>query len=164
MTLFKSCVVHHFAVLFTVEMPNLSPRSDGDDRDLAAKPTTMSDSDQRYLVMEKTALQSRSNYAPQTRPNQATRASSPNGPSPRKSETQISSPDMITAHCRHRDPQSTTRPHHFFGTSDPLSRSSPQSIPIGHALGNGLVPPIFRPPSRDHLQRALQASPAATPV
>jgi hypothetical protein len=34
------------------------------------------------------------------------------------------------------------------GRSDPCSRSSPQSKPIGHALGNGLVQPIFRPPSR----------------
>src|SRR5208282_6924982 len=34
------------------------------------------------------------------------------------------------------------------GTSDPRPRSRRQSIPIGHALGNGLVQPIFRPASQ----------------
>ena len=56
--------------------------------------------------------------------------------------------DLITGHYSYR---SLTKDHTrstLARTSDPRPRSSRQSIPIGHPLGNGLVQPIFRPASR----------------
>ena len=58
------------------------------------------------------------------------------------------SPDRIIGQCRHRDPTRRCMRSSLPATSDPCPRSSRQSIPIGHALGNGLVQPIFSPPSR----------------
>ena len=55
---------------------------------------------------------------------------------------------IIIAHHLYRDPTKYPRHSSLPGMSDPSQRSSRQSIPIGHALGNGLVQPIFRPPSR----------------
>jgi len=58
------------------------------------------------------------------------------------------SPDRIIGQCRHRDPTRRCMRSSLPATSDPRPRSSRQSIPIGHALGNGLDQPIFSPPSR----------------
>ena len=58
------------------------------------------------------------------------------------------SPDITIGHCWHHDPTRHRTRSSRPGTSDPRPRSGRQSIPIGHALGNGLVQPIFRPPSR----------------
>ena len=51
-------------------------------------------------------------------------------------------------HSRHRDPTKHPRRSSLPVPPDPRPRTGQQSIPIGHALGNGLVQPIFRPPSR----------------
>jgi len=77
---------------FVVGMPSLSPRSHARDRDLAAKPTQPSNADQGYLMMEKTALGSRSSCAASAWPNQVKGAVLPSGSSQRKSEAQISFP------------------------------------------------------------------------
>jgi hypothetical protein len=114
-------------------MPGLSPRSHADDRDLAAKPTPVSHTNQGYLMMEKTALGSRSNCAAQAWPNQVTGAASPNGSSRRKSRHRSHSPDTLIGHCTHRDPTKHRTRSSLPVTSDPRQRSSPQSIPIGHA-------------------------------
>ena len=58
------------------------------------------------------------------------------------------SPARIIGQCRHRDPTRRCMRSPLPATSDSRPRSSRQSIPIGHALGNGLVQPIFSPPSR----------------
>jgi len=58
------------------------------------------------------------------------------------------SPDRIRGQCSHRDPTRRCTRSSLPATSDPRPRSSRQSIPIGDALGNGLVQPIFSPPSR----------------
>jgi hypothetical protein len=58
------------------------------------------------------------------------------------------SPDRIIGQCRHRDPKKHRTHSLVPGTSDSRPRFSRQSIPIGCALGNGLVQPIFSPPSR----------------
>src|SRR5207244_1251063 len=57
-------------------------------------------------------------------------------------------PDITIRTCRQPDPTKHRARSSLPGTSDPRPRSSRQSISIGHALGNGLVQPIFRPPSR----------------
>jgi hypothetical protein len=129
-------------------MPGLSPRSHARDRDLSAKPKQACNADQGYLMMEKTALGSRSSSAAQTWPSQVMGAASPNGHPEENLRHRSHSLDISIGHCRHRDSKSIARAHHFLGSSNPRPRSSRQSIPIGHPLGNGLVQPIFRPPSR----------------
>jgi hypothetical protein len=58
------------------------------------------------------------------------------------------SPDTVMGHCTLRDPAKHPTRSSLLATSDPRPRSARQSIPIGHALGNGLVQPMSRPPSR----------------
>jgi hypothetical protein len=58
------------------------------------------------------------------------------------------SPYTFIGHSRHHDPTKHPRRSSLPAPSDPRPRTGQQSIPIGHALGNGLVQPIFRPPSR----------------
>jgi hypothetical protein len=58
------------------------------------------------------------------------------------------SPYTFIGHSRHRDPTKHPRRSSLPVPPDPRPRTGQQSIPIGHALGNGLVQPIFRPPSR----------------
>jgi hypothetical protein len=58
------------------------------------------------------------------------------------------SPYTFIGHSRHRDPTKHPTRSSLPAPSDPRPRTGQQSIPIGHALGNGLVQPIFRPPSR----------------
>ena len=56
-------------------------------------------------------------------------------------------PYIFIGHFRHRDP--IKRSHTLtFDSSSPRPKTDQQSIPIGHALGNGLVQPSFRSPSR----------------
>ena len=75
------------------------------------------------------------------------------------------SPDTFIGHYSYRGPTKHRARSSLPATSDPRPRSSRQSIPIGHALGNGLVQPIFRPPSRrSPFGMAFRASPAATLV
>ena len=71
-------------------MPGLSPRSHARDPNLAAKPGQASNADQGYLMMGKAASGSRSSWAVQAWPDQATGAALPNGSARRKSATQIS--------------------------------------------------------------------------
>jgi len=99
-------------------------------------------------MMERTALGSRSNCAAQAWPGQATGAALPNRSSRRKSQARSHSPNTVIGHCTHPDPTKHPTRSSLLATSDPRPRSGRQSIPIGHALGNGLVQPIFRPPSR----------------
>ena len=58
------------------------------------------------------------------------------------------SPDTFIGHYSYRGPTKHRARSSLPATSDPRPRSSRQSIPIGHALGNGLVQPIFRPASQ----------------
>jgi hypothetical protein len=51
--------------------------------------------------------------------------------------------DLNTGHYSYRDLKKDCTCSTLAGTSDPRPRSGQQSIPIGHALGNGLVQPIF---------------------
>src|SRR5271166_2170737 len=57
-------------------------------------------------------------------------------------------PDVIVTHCKHPEPARHRTRSSFLVTSNVCPRPSPESIPIGHAPPNGLVQPIFRPPSR----------------
>ena len=130
-------------------MPGLSPRSHARNRDSAAKPTQASNADQGYLMMDKTALGSRSSCAAPAWPNQARGAALPNRSCRRKSEAKISfPPDVIITHCKHPEPARHRTRSSFLATSNVCPRPSPESIPIGHAPPNGLVQPIFRPPAR----------------
>src|SRR6516162_4862940 len=109
-------------------MPSLSPRSHADSPDLAAKPTHASNTDQGYLVMERTALRSRSNCAVQAWPDQATGAALPKGSSPIKSEAQVSFPPHY--HSSLQTPRSTKhRTHSSFSGSAKrsLERSRPRN-------------------------------------
>jgi hypothetical protein len=72
--------------------PVCHQRSHANGRDLAAKSTPLSDADQGYVLMEKIALGSRSNFAAQAWPNQARGATLPNASCRRKSEAKISFP------------------------------------------------------------------------
>ena len=67
------------------------------------------------------------------------------------------SPYTFIGHSRHRDPTKHPRRSSLPVPPDPRPRTGQQSIPIGHALGNGLVQPIFRPPSR---RRPPECSPS----
>ena len=129
-------------------MPGLSPRSHARDRGLAAKPTQESDADQGYFMMEKTALGSRSKCAAPASPNQATGATLPSGSSQENLKDRSHSPDTFIGHYSYRGPTKHRARSSLPATSDPRPRSNRQSIPIGHALGNGLVQPIFRPASQ----------------
>ena len=99
-------------------------------------------------MMKRTAFASRSNRVAQAWPNQATGATLPNGSSRRKSEAQISLP--LHLHRSLQAPRSYKAiPRAHFRLQGPLARKpANKSIPIGHALGNGLVQPSFRSPSR----------------
>ena len=129
-------------------MPGLSPRPHACDPNLAAKLTQASNADQGYLMIEKTVLGSRSSCAAHAWPNQARGAELPDGSSSRKSDAQISF--LRDHHSSPQVPRSTKLPAHSSlpPMSAPCQRSSRQSMPIGHALGNGLAQHIFRPPSR----------------
>ena len=98
-------------------------------------------------MMKRSAFASRSNRVAQAWPNRATGATLPNGSSRRKSEAQISLP--LHLHRSLQAPRSYKAiPRAHFRLQAPRPKTGQQSIPIGHALGNGLVQPSFRSPSR----------------
>src|SRR5690348_1411 len=97
-------------------MPGLPPRSHARDRDLAAKPTPVSRTNQGYLMMEKTALGSRSNCAAQAWPNQATGEALPNASSRKESKAEVSFP----------------RPHYRLPHAPRFDKASHRMIPSGY--------------------------------
>ena len=87
-------------------------------------------------------------WAAQAWPGQATEQRCQTGHPEENLRHKSHSPDITIGHCTHRDPTKHPTRSSLPGASDPCQRSSRHSIPIGHALGNGLVQPIFSPPSR----------------
>ena len=99
-------------------------------------------------MMERTVFGSRANRAAQLgrakRQEQRCQTAHPEENLRQRSHSLYS----FIGHSRHRDPTKHPRRSSLPAPSDPRPRTGQQSIPIGHALGNGLVQPIFRPPSR----------------
>ena len=97
---------------------------------------------------ERTVFGSRSNRAAQACPSQATGQRCQTAHPEENLSHRSHSPYTFIGHSRHRDPAKHPTRSSLPAPSDPRPRTGQQSIPIGHALGNGLVQPIFRPPSR----------------
>ena len=93
-------------------------------------------------------MRCRSNRFGQAWPGQAAEAEFAQGSSPRAYKASMLSADALIGSCKSHNASNATRTLAIFLPLDPHSKQGRQSIPIGHALPNGLVQPIFRPPSR----------------